>query len=422
MRYKIAYIIFLISIVFYSNFRVVGPITPRQIMSLVMFAICIYVDARVFMDKYFRWYLLFIFSFGFSSLCTGYLGKFITFLIAYFFVAYVACWATTILISKYKGTAALVNTFVVFGILNALTTIGQFYEIEIFNSIPGIIGINVSEEYLEMADETDSFEGFSLPGLFSGAVHNGYFAMTATLLSLWYQRKRFSLVRLIPWIIGMIGLYLTQQRGPLLITAALSILIIFKVLGKNKGFFTSIIRAAFIVVAVYGVLYFEAYSSLNGMRYVKGFEDETRAVIYQKSIDYLSQHILFGGRFRSQAIGLRPPHNLFLNAWLYGGLLGLLIVVGLTIKQVFNVAKQAIGKSFLENYPKTILGLAFLAYTANSMVHNLSIVTGDAVVWILWGAFLSQAKQNDMAHKSLIEKDCSLFLRIRKHLATMFRG
>ena len=391
MRYKIAYIVFLISIIFYTNFRVVGFITPRHIMTIMMFFICVFEDKRVFMDKYFRWYLLFIFCFGFSSLITNYFASFLKFFIAYYFVAYVAYWATMILIKKHSGTAVLVNTIVVLGILNALSTIGQFYEIGIFNRIPEIMRINVSEEFLELTEEADELIGFSLPGLFSGAVSNGYFAMTATLLSLWYQRKRFSLIRLIPWGIGMIGLYVTQQRAPFFITVALSLYILFKVMGKNSGGLTPLIRLAFVVGVVFGASYFLAFISSGEMRYSRGMQDSDRSDLVRATWNYLSSHPVFGGRFHSQAHGLRPPHNLFFNAWLYGGLLGLLIVVGLTIKQVILVAKQAIGKSFLENYSKTIFGLAFLAYTANSMVHNQSIVTGDAVLWILFGAFLAQS-------------------------------
>ena len=404
MRYKIAYIVFLISIVFYANFRVVGFVTPRHIMTIMMFFICIFEDKRVFMDKYFRWYLLFIFCFGFSSLITNYFASFLKFFIAYYFVAYVAYWATMILIKKHSGTAVLVNTIVVFGLLNALTTIGQFYEIGIFNRIPEIMRINVSEEFLELTEEEDELIGFSLPGLFTGAVANGYFAMTTTLISLWYLNKRFSLIRLIPWGINIIGLYLIQQRAPFFIAGALSMFVLFKVLGRNKGGLMSIIRLLFVVGVVFGVTYFMAYTSSSEMRYSKGMQDSERRYLIREAWNYLSNHPVFGGRFHSQAYGLRPPHNLFFNAWLYGGLLGLLIVVGLTIKQVILVAKQAIGKSFLENYSKTIFGLAFLAYTANSMVHNQSIVTGDSVFWIIWGAFLSQAIQDDLTPKTLLSE------------------
>ena len=189
----------------------------------------------------------------------------------------------------------------------------------------------------------------------------------------------------------MIGLYVTQQRAPFFITAGLSLFVLFKVLGKNAGGLAPIIRLAFIVGAVFGVYYFLAYTSSSEMRYSQGMQDTTRRTILREAWNYLLGHPIFGGRFYSQAHGLRPPHNLFFNAWLYGGILGLLLIIRITIKQVVLVAKQTIGKSFLDNYSKTIFGLAFLAYVANSMVHNQSIVTGDAVYWILFGAFLVQS-------------------------------
>ena len=193
----------------------------------------------------------------------------------------------------------------------------------------------------------------------------------------------------------MIGLYVTQQRAPFFITAALSLYILFKVLGKNKGVLTPIIRMAFIVGVVFGVSYFLAYTSSSEMRYAQGMQDRTRRTILRGAWEYLLSHPLFGGRFQSQSLGLRPPHNLFFNAWLYGGVFGLLVVLGITIKQVFLIAKQTIGQSFSTNYSKTIFGLAFFAYTANSMVHNQSIVTGDAVIWVLWGAFISLVTFNN---------------------------
>lgn len=397
MRFKIAYIVFLISIIFYTNIKVVGPLTPRHIMSIMMFVICILEDNRVFLDKYFRWYLLFIFCFGFSSLWTYFLSDFLKFLLAYFFVAYVAYWATMILIKKYNGTTVLVNTFVVFGLLNALTTIGQFFEIDIFNRIPEIMRINVSEDFFELAEETDEFVGRSLPGLFSAAVQNGYFGMTATLLALWYQNKRFSLIRLIPWGICMIGLYVTQQRAPFFITSALSFFILFKVLGKERDGLTPILRLAFVVGIILGVFFLWGYISSSEIRYVQGFQDRSRSGIIRKVMEYLSQHVLFGGRFHSQSLGIRPPHNLFLNAWLYGGVLGFIAVAVITVKQVVAVVKQVLSENAMDEYEyvSTILGLTFLAYTGNAMVHNQSIVTGDSVIWILWGAFISQVTLDD---------------------------
>ena len=176
-------------------------------------------------------------------------------------------------------------------------------------------------------------------------------------------------------------------------------------MGKNTGGLTPIIRLAFIVVAVFGVLYFLAYTSSSEMRYVKGFEDKSRVGLIQKTMEYLSQHILLGGRFHSQSMGVRPPHNLFLNAWLYGGILGLFVIFGITIKQVVLVAKQTLRKQFLMDYSKTIFGLVFLAYTVNSMVHNQSIVTGDAVIWILWGAFQEEFVDDDEDDENEDEED-----------------
>ena len=48
-----------------------------------------------------------------------------------------------------------------------------------------------------------------------------------------------------------------------------------------------------------------------------------------------------------------------------------------------NQAK--ISTYLLKRKANLLITLAFIAYTLNGFFHNPAIVTGDAMVWILWG-------------------------------------
>lgn len=48
-----------------------------------------------------------------------------------------------------------------------------------------------------------------------------------------------------------------------------------------------------------------------------------------------------------------------------------------------------IALSITRNNRSILICYTFLAYTLNSQLHNDSILTGDAIVWMLWGMVLA---------------------------------
>jgi O-antigen ligase len=254
------------------------------------------------------------------------------------------------------------------------------------------------------------------PGLFAGAVYNGYFLMTSGIASLMLLVRKFHIHRIIPWLIIMLGCICVQERGPIIILAVLSAFAFYRLfhIRKNRYALLLIVFAlavyyltSFISLFTFGrtepvethITYIEtdedesdSESSFSGImkesRFAEmGIKDTGRENIYSKTIDYLMDHPFIGGLHRLRAKYGIYPHNLFINAFAFGGFVGgvaILLILFWQIKPLWRVLRRKIADT---NPVCFFTGLAYVAYTLNSLVHNRSIVTGDEVIWMLWGLF-----------------------------------
>ena len=118
-----------------------------------------------------------------------------------------------------------------------------------------------------------------------------------------------------------------------------------------------------------------------------GINDSDREKNYGLTINYIMDHPIIGGSHRLHAMYNIYPHNLFLLAFCYGGFLGgfaIMLILFWQAKPLWRVLRRKVADT---NPVCFFAALAYLAYTLNSMVHNRSIVTGDEVIWMLWGLF-----------------------------------
>ena len=394
MRYKIIYSLFIIGAVLYANFRLFGSITPRHIMTIIMFLTCIVEDKRIFNDKWNSIYLVYIASFGLSSFLTDYFEPYLRYLIGFFFVAYVGYWATRILIRKYNGDRLFINLLVFIGMIDAAATIGQFFNIPLFRSIPDYMGIHVDLEFLDSFGYGEEAFGFVLPGIMPTDIINGYFLMFVCVLSLSYLRKGLNIIRLIPFAIAIIALYMVQQRSPFYLAMLASIFIFLKILSSGQSRKKRLFLFAFIIALPFMMKFVFDFLLTGEGRYNMGFEANNRDSIYRQSLEYINENFLFGGWFRLKDTFGFAPHNLFLNAWIYGGFLGFMAIVLLTTMQSISVIRAMLSKIDEKKINTLIIGVAFLCFTMNSMLHNLSTVTGDLTIWLLWGAYVGAEKMN----------------------------
>lgn len=386
-RFKVLYIIFVVICVVYPYNTIMAPITFRHILSLLMLGVC--VNEGFKLDKYLKLYCVFLLFLGVSSLATGYFVTFISKFLGTYIPIITAYAATYLLIKKYNGASLLVWLFVVIGVFNAVITIAQFLHLDFVDTLFTRFHLHYDEEFLERSSTKMNLEGFAIPGLFNYVI-NGYFLSASALLVL-YNKKSYLILNLVLWAIVIIASLLAQERTGFFLAAFFSFFIIAKHLytkNEKTGF---LITALFIILVIaLTVQYFDVLSS-SGLRFSKGFEDDGRQELRAGAWSYLINNPL-GGIYDFDAGNNRHPHNFFVNAFLYGGIFGGVVVIYLVILQVLKIFPYLIKKNVTEySQWAFIWGLMYVDYTLNSMMHNASIMLGNFTFFIWWGAFLAFA-------------------------------
>ena len=132
-------------------------------------------------------------------------------------------------------------------------------------------------------------------------------------------------------------------------------------------------------------------SSDSGLRYsTRGFETTGRDMIYLSIFDYILANPFMPNIYELMQEKGRAPHNIFLNAFVYGGLFSFISIMTLLFYQ-YKVVIQTIKKGCTDNNVYFfVFSFAWMSYNINCLVHNRSIVTGDFLIWLIWGVIASR--------------------------------
>lgn len=415
--FKGLYVAFVIAVVFYGQVRMMFGLTPRHIAIVAMFIACARQSISFPLGRIMKAYLLFIFTFVVSATLTGYLSEL---LITYYIAACAGYWATKILVIKYNDAKLLLNTIIILGVVNAVVTIGQMVGLSFSDQLVSYFQLRLPEKYLDSLDR-EGGEDLALmltrPGLFNSAVYNGYFLMTTGVASLALLVRKLQPTRLIPWIVIVLGCVCVQERGPIIILAVLSAFAFYKILflkrlkyallmtlfgltlyllsglvsltmlqGSQGGNESRVVAMMYEDDDKLGAGYYSRF--IQESRFAElGLDDTGRGDIYELSTNYLMDHPFIGGYHRFARKYNTAPHNLFLNAFIYGGIVGgfcILLILFWQVKPLWRVLRRKIVRT---NPACFFLGLAYVAFTLNSLAHNKSVVTGDEFLWMLWAGF-----------------------------------
>lgn len=386
MFFKIYYIILLLATLLLGQVHIVGPITGRYIAVALMFIICMAQRFRFPRNKYTVLYLVYIFIILLTSIYHGYLEEFFKLFAGYFLPTLVFIWATYILVIKYESPRLLLYTLLGVCLVNAIVTILQYYMNPIGLGIAyalNVVSTDVGENILMKMEK--GMTGFVMSGIV-GAVPNGYFSAVGTVLALFglYTRKYISsLLSLIIWMVLFYGLFCVQERAGMIAGLLGSSLVLFTLffnrLSTSGKFLT-------LTVLFIGGLYFVGQIDLakytEGTRY-ESFDLDSRENLYEASKNYLSDNIFVANMLDFHDKYGRYPHNLFYNAFIYGSFWGgilMLYVLVLMIKRAVMFLRR---KTNDTNSHIVVFACAFLAYTACSLTHNASILSGDSLGWLL---------------------------------------
>lgn len=390
MWYIILYILFFVAQLLYGSWHILGPMTPRHIMTLIMFCVCI--RQRAFIrDKYMTHYNIFVILFLLLGIGGGYVNQTLTKLIAYFFVSIVAYYSTLVFVYKYKGTYYLVLTLLVLGVLNSVVTIGNMFMMSWATRITDFLHLSNSAELLEYVDErinTETMDGFAVPGIISD-VGNGYFMAYMSILALYSKDKRLHIYHLPLYLLFVVTLFFIQERTALVAGVVLSMYALFRLLTMQNLKISGHKRLMLIAIVIGGLIYLVPitydYMTNGSSRYaIDGFDyAEGRTRLNDKSIEFLSSNP-WGGFFDFFKQYHVYPHNLFFNALIYGGIIGGLSIFSLLWKQAIFMFSTITKKIDENDYDFFIFSLMFIAYNLCSLTHNQSVVTGDPTFWVLW--------------------------------------
>lgn len=394
MFLNLLYLLLSFAISFGGTIRI-GGITPRQVMSVVMFLICLrnYKDFKPYLGSFLPLYFSYLCLALISAFFDGFVGDFIKTLVSQHLVAMVCC-ASMLVYYKRKGNFdVIVNGFLFCGFLNAVVCLMQYVDNPLGVGIGYLfIGENDYQANRHMEQLVDGTGSGYLLGMRSDAVHNGYFMMIMPFFFIHFYKQmkkiKFKFIKKVLLILGLIFLFtvilLIQERSCILISVLVFLLYlwkIFKCSNPSKQMQYIIVSSIFMGLLLYFALPpFIEY--LSDSRFTSS-DSSVRTNIFNGCIEFIPSNLLLGGWQTFIAKYDFPPHNIFLNACVEAGILGLIIASVLYIKQI------RIALSVSHYNRNSLICYAFLAYTLNSQLHNDSILSGDAIVWILWGMALA---------------------------------
>ena len=382
MVFKIVYYIFLIVSLFYPTNMAFGPLSIRHILSIIVLALCVSEDGLK-IDKFLKWYLGFLFFYTAIEVATGYSSIVFPKLLGTYLASISLYLATKIMIEKYESGTLIIYTLVALGLLNAIEVIGQFFGSPIAQAIPQLLHIQISEEDLAQYEKSD-FYGYNIGGLM-GAVNSGYFLSAISVLALYNQKNKISVFNWIIFTIIFFALFLVQERSGLFFGLLCTVLyfVLFS-FGNQKVLSTS--TFVFLFISIFVSRYLFSHISIENMRYsLVGVNDVRRIDVAINALKWLIRYPS-GGANSFYDMGGIYPHNFFINAFLYGGIIGGSILIGILFSQLYKIGGIMYSYYQKEKYSSLLLacGLAYLCYTFNSFFHNYSLVLGGETIFLLW--------------------------------------
>lgn len=387
--YKYLYLLYIVVELVFGALRI-GSLSPRIILTLLMFVICKRGNF-IYIDEYFKIFLIFIFFYILSGFSSGYVFENLKWSLSFYFCSFVAYMSTRYLIEKHNGINFVYYTLLIIGLLDAIVTIGQYYGVPVTFELGAY-----AENDMELVDDVTSkitrrgnLVGVALPGIL-GTTYNGVYLSFLCVLSLFHRSGIPRIYNFIILLISLTASFVTQERTGTAIGVILSAFFIVRLFSsaKSVGFrFKTIILCVASIIILLPVVQELVYG--DNSRY-DTIDDglEIRNGFWASTMEFLQDNPLGGSSLFAKTYGL-PPHNLFLNMLVTGGIFGAIVLLVLFVKQLKLVKKAFIQTPVLANNVFFVFSLAYLATIINSLTHNCSFVRGDPICWILFAVVVS---------------------------------
>ena len=392
---KYLYYIFIFLLLSGSNIELLGfPI--KYILAVLLFFLVISSEMKFVTSKIWILYMIFLLSFGVSCIVTGNIGQYLNQLLKSYFPAFVGCISTIEVVKKDRNSLNVIFIIILaIGFFNVFVNYSQFmFNTDWYEPIESFFKFSNDEEFSESIGMRQTYRDVNdgtLQGIFGNGVLNGYYLSLCTILSMALVLKRKNILYLVLTVFFVAGSFICQQRSPLY--ASLLLIVVMFLFGGFKSF-SNLQRTLFFIVItsflIVSIPYFIEISESFGLRYTtRGFEGSGREDIYVNTFDYILSNPVFPNIFELMQQKGRAPHNLFLNAFIYGGVISfvcIMLILFYQFKDVISVIKKGCEE---RNVYFFVFAFAWIEYTINCLVHNRSLITGDFSIWLIWGVIAS---------------------------------
>ena len=349
-----------------------------------MLILC-FVLGDVKLDRFLKWYLVYLFFYALSNIVTGHTGELLMKLAGTYLAAIVLYVSTKNMVLKFNGGLWVADTILVVAVLDAIVTIGQFYGNPLALTITDILRVsNLTEESLETYARLDTLHGRTVGGLL-GEVMNGYYLSAACVLALYNRGERIRIQNWALCVFLLFALFLTQERSGLFV-GTLCVVIYVIVSGRGKG---SVWRYLVILalIVILALQYGGQFVSLSEMRYSEiGLDEGGRSNLSKGAWTFVAEYPL-GGEIEFHSQEMRDPHNVLANSYLFGGIIGGTVVFSIILIQlitIFKIIYKKLVRKTIDNM-LVVFSLLYLTYTFNSFFHNPSLPAGSSLFFVSWG-------------------------------------
>lgn len=395
---------YLIAVILLGGY-IIGPLSIRVYMVLIMMVLLISRYSKGIRNplptKYIYWYIVFIVLMALAFLVTGefFVYGFVKFVLANHLVCIVTYFAVGSFVKNNNKFKTVTNVLLTIMFVSSVVTILQYYNNPFGWRMARILSTStmtesLSDKIMRFSDDSSMLGHSYAMGIFDFAFTNAmYIGATAILALYWGLNKKETFAKrlwyLLIFTIGVIACFDTQQRAAFFCLIMMSVFLFWKSI--HNSFFHIIL----VCVALVLIVYLNQQNGLSngedlGRMSVVNFENDSRHGMWQRAITYIIENP-FGGPVSFMRINNNmPAHNFFLNAFIYGGLLGGIVVIALFIKIIIIIIKKikptnTSGSLSLSSY----YAISLLIYFICGMVHNSSLVFGSVLIFILFPLMLS---------------------------------
>lgn len=387
------YIFFIISVILLGSVFI-GPFSIRVYATVVMMAYLIinYKKSKQKLpNSFIYFYLAFIILMGIAMGANGEFNEFgyVKTVLSYHLVSIVAYYATGYFNITRRQINITISVLVAIMLATSIVTILQYFNHPVGWGIGSMFGeLDIShEERIENID--DILLGSSLAyGIMQHSFTNAMNISVLGVLSfcniIRSQKVIFRILNIAICMTGLAACFMTQQRSAFYMMLAAYIICMFVCFRKK------IVLAVLIIIPIIyycvdvNLLFNE--DNIGRLALENSKLDDTREKLWSDALDFISENSLWGGpvAYASLNNGL-ASHNFFLNAFIYGGFCGGIVLIILFFKIFAMSIMKLVNMVQFGNLRQTqfFCLVALIIYLLQGLFHNESLVTGSVVLMLL---------------------------------------